>query len=94
MNFLKQLDQALDFESLEKTVTAKVSANLLSEFPDRHRALPTTSLSTAAALVESRDVSEAWRAFAMEVRGRRDTREALQNRASFSPQASTYAAGR
>lgn len=47
MNFLKTLDQALDFERLEKTVTERVQQAALSvveEFPDRHGGAPTGAL--------------------------------------------------
>ncbi|EFJ47697.1 hypothetical protein VOLCADRAFT_117799 [Volvox carteri f. nagariensis] len=73
MNFLKTLDQALDFERLEKTVTEKVQQAALSvveEFPDRNRAAPTGALLsiTPAVLVEAREVSEIWQAYEMERR--------------------------
>ncbi|GIL61751.1 hypothetical protein Vafri_16139, partial [Volvox africanus] len=73
MNFLKTLDQALDFERLEKTVTERVQQAALSvveEFPDRHRAAPTGALLTITptVLVEAREVSEIWQAYEMERR--------------------------
>ncbi|GLC42313.1 hypothetical protein PLESTB_000660600 [Pleodorina starrii] len=73
MNFLKTLDQALDFERLEKTVTERVQQAALSvveEFPDRHRAAPTGALLsiTPTVLVETREVSEIWQAYEMERR--------------------------
>ncbi|GFR41759.1 hypothetical protein Agub_g2515 [Astrephomene gubernaculifera] len=71
MNFLKSLDQALDFERLEKTVTEKVQQAALSvvdEFPDRNRAAPTTLSITPAVLVEARELAEVWQGFELERR--------------------------
>ncbi len=44
MNFLKTLDQALDFDKIEKAVTENVQRAALSvveEFPERNKAIPT-----------------------------------------------------
>ncbi|KXZ50466.1 hypothetical protein GPECTOR_16g640 [Gonium pectorale] len=70
MNFLKTLDQALDFERLEKTVTEKVQQAALSvveEFPDRKAVSVPTSI-TSAVLVEARELFEQWQAYEFERR--------------------------
>lgn len=37
MNFLKNLDRALDFETIEKTVAEKVATTFAEEFPERNK---------------------------------------------------------
>ncbi|KAG2425069.1 hypothetical protein HXX76_013978 [Chlamydomonas incerta] len=68
MNFLKTLDQALDFDHIEKKVQ-QAALSVVEEYPDRNRAAPTSAaVITPSVLVESREVAEIWQGFEMERR--------------------------
>ncbi|KAG2452146.1 hypothetical protein HYH02_003178 [Chlamydomonas schloesseri] len=68
MNFLKTLDQALDFDHIEKKVQ-QAALSVVEEYPDRSRAAPTSAaVLTPSVLVESREVAEIWQGFEMERR--------------------------
>lgn len=43
MNFLKNLDKALDFDSLEQKVQQAAAAVIVDEFPDRSKAAPSSA---------------------------------------------------
>jgi hypothetical protein len=52
MNFLKTLDKALDFDSLEQKVQQAASA-VVEEFPDRSKAAPTSAKVVVTTACES-----------------------------------------